>query len=300
MNSNQTVLSAEERGKIIRRVSFTGITGNIVLSCFKLFAGIAGNSGAMVSDAVHSMSDVLAAFIAFIGVKLAGKSPDSEHPYGHERFESFASLVLAAILCAAGIAIGKTGLTNIFGGKYESIAVPGKIALIAAIVSIVSKEAMFRYTRHCARLLNSEAFMADAWHNRSDAFSSIGSLIGIGGSMLGVPVLDSVASIVICAFILKVAFGIGKKAISNMTDCARSKEKDDELREFILSQDGIIRIDSMRSRMFGNTAYIDLEVSMDGDKTLRETHGVAEQLHDLVESTFPDIKHIMIHVNPYS
>ena len=177
--------------KIVVRLTAVGVTGNILLVAFKLYAGIAGHSGAMVSDAVHSLSDVFATFIAFIGVKLAQKGPDRDHPYGHDRLECLASTVLGVILLATGLGIGWGGLQKIIAGHYESLAVPGGIALAAAIVSIVVKEGMFWYTRHYARKLNSSAFMADAWHHRSDALSSVGSLIGIGGAMLGVPVLGS-------------------------------------------------------------------------------------------------------------
>ena len=177
--------------KIVARLTAVGVTGNILLVAFKLYAGIAGHSGAMVSDAVHSLSDVFATFIAFIGVNLAQKGPDRDHPYGHDRLECLASTVLGVILLATGLGIGWGGLQKIIAGHYESLAVPGGIALAAAIVSIVVKEGMFWYTRHYARKLNSSAFMADAWHHRSDALSSVGSLIGIGGAMLGVPVLGS-------------------------------------------------------------------------------------------------------------
>ena len=209
-NRAESIPSKEgiNENSIIRRISLVGIVGNVALSAFKLFAGIAGNSGAMVSDAVHSLSDVFATFIAFLGVRLSKKAADKEHPYGHERFECVASLLLGIILLITGLGIGKTGLEKIFAGSYETLAIPSMIALVAAITSIISKEAMYWYTRHYAKVLNSPAFMADAWHHRSDAFSSIGSLIGIAGAMLGFPVMDSVASVVICLFILKVSYDI--------------------------------------------------------------------------------------------
>ena len=209
---------------IIKKVSFVGIFGNIVLTAFKLFAGIFGKSGAMVSDAVHSLSDVFATLIAFIGVKISKQDADKQHPYGHERMECVASLILGLILLVTGLGIGKVGLSNIFSGNYENLAIPGTIALVAAVVSIVTKEGMYWYTRHYAKILNSPAFMADAWHHRSDAFSSIGSLIGIAGAMLGFPDLDSAASVVICIFILKVSYDILKGALANMLDTSCGDE----------------------------------------------------------------------------
>lgn len=288
---------AEEQ-RMIRKISFVGIAGNIVLSSFKLFAGIYGNSSAMVSDAVHSMSDVFATFIAMLGVKLSKRTADENHPYGHERLECLASLFLGLLLLVTGIGIGKVGLTNIFSGEYKHLTPPATIALVAAIVSIVTKEGMYWYTRYYAKLLNSSAFLADAWHHRSDAFSSIGSLVGIGGAMLGYPVLDSVASVVICLFILKVAYDILKTAVNNMLDTSCGEEYDRKLKSFIAGQEGVVCVDMLRSRSFGNMVYVDLEMEVNGDIPLRQAHAIAEQVHADVESHFPEVKHIMIHINP--
>ncbi len=201
-------------------------------------------------------------------------------------------------LLVTGLGIGKVGLQNILSGNYDQLAVPGTIALAAAVVSIVTKEAMYWYTRHYAKLLNSAAFMADAWHHRSDAFSSIGSLIGIGGAMLGFPVLDAVASVVICLFILKVAYDILMDAMKKMLDTSGGKEYEEKLEDYILKQKGVSGIDMLHTRMFGNKMYIDLEISVDADKSFREAHAIAENVHSNVEKDFPNTKHIMIHVNP--
>ena len=283
---------------IIKQISLVGIIGNIILCAFKMFAGIVGKSGAMVSDAVHSLSDVFATFIAFLGVKMSKRGADKAHPYGHERMECIASMILGLILLVTGVGIGKVGLQNILSGNYETLSVPGTIALAAAIVSIVVKEAMYWYTRHYARILNSAAFMADAWHHRSDAFSSVGSLIGIGGAMLGFPVLDAVASVVICLFILKVASDILLDAVKKMLDTSCGDAFETELEKYILEQKDVVRVDLLHTRMFGNKVYIDLEISVDGNKTFREAHAVAESVHANVEKKFPNTKHIMIHVNP--
>ena len=283
---------------IIRKLSLVSVIGNAVLSGFKLFAGVSGHSSAMISDAVHSFSDVLTTLIAWVGVKISKKASDSAHPYGHERLECIASLLLGAILLLTGLGIGKAGLETILSRSYETLAIPSAIALIAAIVSIVGKEAMYWYTRYYAKLIHSSAFLADAWHHRSDAFSSIGSLIGIAGSMLGYPVLDSVASVVICLFILKVSYDILKDAVVKLLDTSCGEDYEKQLSTYIAAQDGVVCVDLLRSRMFGNKVYIDLEIQVDGDKSLREAHAVAEQIHHNVEQTFPDVKHIMIHVNP--
>lgn len=283
---------------VIRQVSLVSVIGNVILSAFKLFAGIIGHSSAMISDSIHSFSDVISTLIAFLGVQLSKKAADQSHPYGHERIECVASLILGLLLVVTGIGIGKVGLQTILSGEYDTLAVPGVIALIAAVLSIAVKEAMFWYTRHYAKLLNSAAFMADAWHHRSDALSSIGSLFGIGGAMLGFPVLDSVASVVICLCILKVAYDILKDALTKMLDTSCGEIYERQLRDYIAAQEDVIGVDMLRSRMFGNKVYVDLEIEMDSTKTLLESHAIAEQIHDKVETKFPNVKHIMIHVNP--
>lgn len=283
---------------IIRNLSLVSVIGNAILSGFKLFAGIVGNSGAMISDAIHSFSDVLTTLIAWIGVKISKKSADHAHPYGHERLECVASLFLGLVLMATGIGIGKVGVENILSGNYETLAIPSSIALVAAVVSIVGKEAMYWYTRYYAKLINSAAFLADAWHHRSDALSSIGSLIGIAGAMLGFPVLDCAASVVICLFIIKVAYDIIKDACVKMLDTSCSDSYEKELAEHIAAHEDVVGVDMLRSRMFGNKVYVDLEISVDGDKSLWEAHEVAERVHKDVEQRFSDVKHIMIHVNP--
>lgn len=283
---------------MIRRISLVGIVGNVALSAFKLFAGIAGHSGAMVSDAVHSLSDVFATLIACLGVRMSKKAADHRHPYGHERFECVASLLLGAILLVTGLGIGKAGLEKILAGSYETLAVPGMIALAAAVISIVSKEAMYWYTRHYAKILNSPAFMADAWHHRSDAFSSVGSLAGIAGAMLGFPIMDCIASVVICLFILKVSYDILKDALVKMLDTSRGEAYETALAAYIAAQKDVVQVDVLHSRMFGNRTYIDMELQVDGDLPLREAHAIAERIHDDVEAQFSDVKHITIHLNP--
>lgn len=291
-------MTENESRKIMNKVAAVGVFGNILLTAVKMAAGIAGHSGAMVSDAVHSLSDVFATVVAWIGTRIAGKEADKSHPYGHERFEVIASLILGMILLVTAVSIGLAGVRKIADGNYGSLPVPGGIALGAAVASIVTKEAMFWYTRYYARKINSQAFMADAWHHRSDALSSVGSLIGIGGAMLGFPVMDPLASVVICLFILKVAYDILMHALQNMLDTSCPEEYEERLREYIASCPGVGRLDFLRTRMFGNKIYIDAEIAVDGDMPLKEAHEIAEQVHDGVEQSFENVKHIMIHVNP--
>lgn len=291
-------MTANKENKIIKNLSLVSIIGNVFLSAFKLFAGISGNSGAMISDAIHSISDVVTTLIAFFGVRISKKEADKAHPYGHDRIECVASLILGLILLMTGLGIGKTGLENIFTENRNTLATPTSIALIAAVISIIGKEAMYWYTRHYAKLIHSAAFMADAWHHRSDALSSIGSFIGIGGAMLGFPIADPIASVVICLFILKVSFDILWDAVKKMLDTSLGDAYEKKLTDYIALQKDVIHVDLLHSRMFGNKVYVDLEIAVDKDKSLQEAHAIAEQLHNDVEHNFPDIKHIMIHVNP--
>ena len=283
--------------KIVDRLSRVGIFGNILLAAFKLFAGIFGKSGAMVSDAVHSLSDVFATLIAWIGVRLSRRAEDAEHPYGHERLECVASLLLGLILAGTGIGIGWSGIRKL-SGEGGSIEIPTLLPLIAAVISIVVKEGMYQYTMHYAKALDSAAFKADAWHHRSDAISSVGSFIGIGLAKLGLPFMDPVASIIICLLILKVAFDISRDAVYKMLDTSCDNAFEQRLRTFIGSQDGVGRIDLLRTRQFGNRIYVDLEIAVKPDISLRNAHGIAERVHSAVEQEFPNVKHVMIHVNP--
>ena len=280
------------------RVALVTIVWNLILSVGKLLAGIFAHSGAMISDAVHSASDVFSSIIVIIGVRIASRDSDKEHPYGHERMECVAAIILATVLCITGFGIGLSACKNIFSGNYANLAIPGILALIAALVSIIVKEAMFWYTRYYARKIDSGALLADAWHHRSDALSSVGALIGIGGARLGFPILDSVASVVICVFIVKAAYDIFMDAIDKMIDKACDEETEQQLRDCATAVDGVEGIDLLMTRVFGNKIYVDIEIVAKGDKTLREAHEIAESVHDSIEKNFPKVKHIMVHVNP--
>ncbi len=294
---NKTV-QTDQTVKTAVAVSMTSIIANAALSIFKLLAGFFANSSAMVSDGVHSASDVFSSIIVIIGVKLSAKSSDNDHPYGHERLECVAAIILAVTLLITGIFIGYEAAVKIYSGNFDDFTEPGLLALAAAVISILVKEAMFWYTRHYAKKINSGAVMADAWHHRSDALSSVGALIGIIGARNGYPVFEPLASLVISGFIVKAAIEIFNDSIRKMTDTSCDAETEDAIRSFITGQDGIVNIDLLRTRLFGNKIYADIEISIDGNKTLYESHAIAEKIHDAVEMQFPQIKHIMIHVNP--
>ena len=296
--SQENYSSETEFRNVANRVSLVTIIGNVVLSVIKLLAGIIAHSSAMISDAVHSASDVFSTFVVIIGIKLASKKPDKEHPYGHERMECVAAIVLAMVLFITGLGIGLEAVKNIIHGNYGDLQVPGVLALIAAIVSIVSKEAMYWYTRHYAKKIDSSALMADAWHHRSDAFSSIGALIGIGASRLGYPVMDSIASLVIFVFIVKAAFDIFKDAIDKMVDHACDEGTEKQIYDCVMKNENVMGIDLLQTRVFGNKIYVDVEIQADASYTLQKAHDIAEAVHDDIEKSFPKVKHIMVHVNP--
>ena len=284
--------------KTAYRVSAVSIAVNLLLSAAKLFAGIVAHSGAMVSDAVHSASDVFSTFIVIAGVKISNKSADTNHRYGHERMECVASILLAVFLFLTGAGIGLNGVETILNRDTAPIVVPGLLALVMAVISIVVKEWMYWYTRGAAKKINSGALMADAWHHRSDALSSVGAFVGIFGARLGFPILDPIASIVICVFIAKAAYDVFKDAIDKLVDTACDPATVEQMRSVILEQDGVCGIDDLRTRLFGSKIYVDVEISVDGSLVLRDAHHIAEMVHDKIEENFQDVKHCMVHVNP--
>lgn len=292
------VLNSQSSKKIIMRVSNISIVVNVLLSAIKFVVGVIANSGAMISDAIHSVSDVFSTIIVMIGANAAAKDPDQEHPYGHDRMECIAAIVLAIVLFITGIGVGITGVKKIFGGNYGDLAVPGALALVAAVISIVVKEGMFWYTRFYGKKVDSTALLADAWHHRSDALSSVGSFIGILGARLGFPICDPLASVVICLFIVKAAYNICKEALDKMVDKSCDDENERKMSDLIKSQEGVISLDLLMTRMFGSKLYVDVEIGADENTPLRDSHAIAENVHNAIEANFPKVKHCMVHVNP--
>ena len=283
--------------KQANRVSVITIIINLLLSLMKFVAGFIGHSQAMISDAVHSASDVVSTIAVNFGVNMSMKKSDDDHPYGHERIESIFSIILAMMLFATGMGIGLTAIKTIINGS--EIVIPGKIALGAAIVSIAVKEWMYHYTKHTAVKINSSSMLADAWHHRSDALSSVGSLIGVAGAILGFPICEPIASIIICIFIAKAAADIFFDSVNRLVDRACTDEEIEKIKACITEIDGVMRIDKLMTRRFGSKIYVDLEIAEDGGISLNEAHRIAEAVHDNIENKIENIKHCMIHVNPF-
>lgn len=280
------------------RVAAVSIIINLLLSLLKLVTGIIGKSSAMVSDAIHSASDVFSTFVVIIGVKMAEKKADEDHPYGHERMECAAAMILAMLLGVVGLGIGSAGVQKILAGNFDTLTVPGMLPLAAAVISIAVKEWMFWYTKAAAKKLNSGAMMADAWHHRSDALSSVGSFLGILFARIGYPVMDAIASVVICLCILKAAYDIFKDGLDKMVDHRCDADTEENMRHTALAVSGVQGIDDLKTRLFGDKIYVDMEILIDRELKLKDAHAIAERVHDTIEREFPDCKHCMIHVNP--
>lgn len=280
--------------KIAIKVSVISIILNCLLTLIKFISGVISKSSAMISDSVHSLSDVLSTFVVIIGVKISNKKADSDHPYGHERIECVSAIILSGMLFIIGALIGIKNVTN-----SSNLVMPGVLALIASIISIISKEAMYQYTIRVSKKINSAALKADAWHHRSDALSSIGSFIGILGSRLGFKIFDPLASVIISLCIIKVSIDIFKDAIDKMVDKSCDKEVIDKVISVIEKNESVKNIDDIKTRQFGNKAYVDVEISVDENLLLKDAHKVAEEIHNSVENEINIVKHCMVHVNPY-
>lgn len=280
------------------KVALVTIVINFVLFVFKLTAGIIGNSKAMVSDAIHSLSDVITTIIIIFGFIISSKDADDRHPYGHERLECVFAIVLSFFLFLTGLFIGYTGIKNIVLSSDVPIKIPSILPLIAAISSILVKEFMYHYTKRVAKKIKSSSLEADAWHHRTDAMSSVGSFIGILGAKLGFPILDPICSIIICLIIIKSAIDIFLQATSQMLDTSASDELKNEIVDLINDKKEVIEIKDMKTRIFGSRIYIDLDLVIDGDKSLKVANNIVKNIHDEIEEKYSSIKHCNIHILP--
>ena len=265
------------------RVSVLSIAGNIVLTVFKLIVGFVSNSAAMLSDAIHSASDILSTIAVIAGINISARESDKGHQYGHERIEAVVSMLLAIILFATGIYIGYCGFVKIFTGEYTSDAMPGTLALVSAVIYIITKEAMYQWTKIVSKRIKSTALMADAWHHRSDALSSIGAFVGIFAARNGYPIGDPIASIVICIFIAKAAWDIFFDAVNRLIDLSCDDETIEKIRTTIMNEEGVIVIDDLKTRLFGSKIYVDVEIGADENLSLYDAHAIAQRVHEKIE-----------------
>ena len=274
----------------------------MLLLLFKFVAGIVGHSAAMVADAVHSLSDFVTDIIVLVFVHISGKPKDKSHDYGHAKYETLAMTIIGAALLAVSIGIEYSGLTQIIlWAQGGNLAAPGMLALWAALLSIVLKEAVYHYSMAKARQLNSQAVEANAWHHRSDALSSIGTAIGIGGAIfLGQrwTVLDPIASIIVGMFILKVSVDLLRNGIGDLMEQSLPDAIENEILQLAASVPGVAEPHDLRTRRLGNHYAIELHILMDGDITLREAHNKADEVEAILRQHYGPDTHIAVHVEP--
>ena len=292
--------SSREKG--IYKVTIVGSIVNFLLLVFKFFAGIAGHSAAMLADAVHSLSDFITDIVVIVFVRIAGKPEDKGHDYGHGKYETLATAIIGLLLLCVGFGIFWNGASSIYtflrGGQLES---PGVVALVAALVSIVSKEILYQYTVIQGKKLNSQAVIANAWHHRSDALSSIGTAIGIGGAILlgdHWRVLDPVAAVVVSFFIMKVSVRLLIPCVDELLEKSLPEDVEKEIEQTVLSFPGVSQPHHLRTRRIGNYYAIELHVRMDGKITLEEAHSTATAIENKLKEMFGKGTHVGIHVEP--
>ncbi len=286
----------KDRYELGKTTAYITIFANVILAILKTVAAIVADSTAMMADAAHTASDILTTVAVIISFKIAKIPEDLEHPYGHEKAESIAAKIVALLLLFTGFSIGWKAISSI---DNSQIIIPGKLALYAALSSILIKEVMFWYTFIIAKKINSTALKADAWHHRSDAISSVATLIGIAAARMGFPMGDAIAAIIVSIMICKVALDILKKSIRELMDSSAPPETINSLRQCIESVPGVKGIDSLKTRIHGNMIYADVEIKVDKSISVSQGHDIAREVEDTVIANIKDIKGIMVHIHPY-
>lgn len=290
------------REKDIYKVTIVGTVVNALLVAVKFVAGIVGRSSALVADAVHSLTDFVSDIVVLIFVRISGKPRDAEHEYGHGKFETLATMIIGVLLIGAGIGLLINGAKQVWDSfKGAVLPEPTWIALAVAFISIVSKEILYRYTVKEGRKLNSDAVIANAWHHRSDAISSLGTMVGIGGAMFFGErwrILDPLAAVVVSFFIIKAGYDITKPAINELLEASLPKEQTDEIMEIIRSVDGVKGLHNLRTRKIGNAIAIDVHAKMDGDIGLTEAHEIASRIERAIRKRYGDESMINVHMEP--
>ncbi|MBR4217580.1 MAG: cation transporter [Bacteroidales bacterium] len=290
------------REREIYKVTLVGGLVNVLLLVFKFVAGIVGHSAAMMADAVHSLSDFVTDIIVLVFVKISCKPKDKSHDYGHGKYETLALTIIGIALMAVAIGIIVKGAMKIVAWIHgETLAAPGMLAFWAAVVSIVLKEAVYRYSIFKARKLDSKAVEANAWHHRSDALSSVGTAVGIGGAVfLGQhwTILDPIASVVVGAFIVKVAFELLKNGIGDLMEQSLPEKVEDEIMAMVAALPGVSEPHNLRTRRIGNHYAIEIHILMDGNITLYEAHDKATEVEEMLRRCYGAETHVAVHVEP--
>ncbi|MFC3419615.1 cation diffusion facilitator family transporter [Salinicoccus hispanicus] len=297
-------MSNSNRYKKAQIATMIGIGVNLLLAILKTVGGIVGNSRALIADAVHSASDVISSVAVLVGIRAAQKPPDSEHPYGHGKSENVATLIVAILLVIVGFEIIYNAILSVLDGAVESNT--SMIALYIIIFSIVVKEALFQYKFRLGTKIKSPALIADAWHHRSDAISSVVALIGIGlsivGAAFGIPYLgylDPVASAVIALIIMYMGYQLAKEAVSMSLEVVLTDEETEAMRKTVIGIDKVRQIDRLIARSHGSYVIIDIKISVDADITVEEGHHIARIVKQTLLGNHEEVKDVNVHVNPY-
>jgi cation diffusion facilitator family transporter len=287
-NNNQLGIKSAEKWAVI------GVVGNLILTVIKFAAGIFGRSSAMVADAIHSASDIFASLFVFISLKIAKKPADESHPYGHHKAEVISTIIVAILLWGAGIQIVRTAIAVASSGNLET---PKNIALYAAILSIIVKELMYRFTYRVGVRTNSPSTKANALDHRSDAYSSVATLIGITGAKMGYPILDPIAGIVVSLFIFKIGAEIVFHAVKQIMDANVDNEKIDIIKNISQSVEGVIEAHDVRVRQSGSVYLVDMHIVVESDITIKAAHDISEIARVEIINTLDNISEVMIHLD---
>lgn len=297
-------MDSDKRIKQIRNVTLIGSFINFLLTIGKIIAGIVGHSSAMIADGIHSLSDFITDVIVIAFIKVSGKEKDKNHQYGHGKFETFATMLISFALIIVGLGILITGAGKIIGSlKGELIEKPGFIALYAALISIISKEVLFWYTKIEGRRLNSQAMIANAWHHRSDAFSSVGTALGISGAILlgeRWRILDPIAGVIVSFFILKVAWVIAKPSIDELLDSSLPESTEKEIEVIIAGTKGVEYFHNLRTRKIGDSISVEAHVKVDKNMSVELSHQIATEIEITLRKKFGERTHIIVHVEPFT
>ena len=286
--------------KIIKKNTILTIFVNSFLAIAKLIGGIFGNSAVLIADAINSVGDIATNLVVYISAKFSKKEKDEDHPYGHERFDSMISIFLGLALLVTAFMLGKNSLTRLYDVVINNETIPKPIwyTWVIALITIVVKELLFRKTTVDAKKAKSQSLMAQAWDHRADTITAFGAIVGIVGAIYSIYFIDPLVSFIISLFILRLGIKIIKAGISQVVDESANNDQIKQIRNLVLSDENVISIDEIKTRKFGLSFYVDLEISLDAKLSLEEAHAISEEIHDLIEEEMADVIHCMIHVNP--
>jgi cation diffusion facilitator family transporter len=285
----------DQRHRVTQSVTLTGAGINATLACLQIVFGLLGKSQALLADGIHTLSDLGTDFIVLFASNRAAKAADADHPYGHARIETFASLLLGGILALVGVGLGLRGIESVLNGPNQD---PEAITILFACLAIVAKEGLYHYTIRAARKIHSSLLEANAWHHRSDALSSFIVVIGISAQLLGVPYMDALAAVIVAIMIVLIGFRLGRKALYELIDTALDAELVGEIRNTMLDYDSVIGIHNLRSRSMGGLGYIDAHIEVGSDLSVSEAHFIAHKMEQLVKRKFPQVIDLQVHIDP--